>query len=47
MKYVNTTQQIQQLSSALAKFCSVDTEELAQMMQDDQIDLKSIGQRKI
>ncbi len=32
--------------TSIAKFCSVDTEELAQMMQDDQIDLKSIGQKK-
>ncbi len=34
------------VATSIAKFCSVDTEELAQMMQDDQIDLKSIGQRK-
>jgi len=34
------------VSTAIAKFCSVDTEEIAQMMQDDEIDLKSIGQRK-
>ena len=34
------------ITTSIAKFCSVDTEELAQMMQDDQIDLKSIGQKK-
>ena len=34
------------VATSIAKFCSVDTEELAQMMQDDQIDLRSIGQRK-
>ena len=34
------------VTTSIAKFCSVDTEELALMMQDDQIDLKSIGQRK-
>ncbi len=32
--------------SAVAKFCTVDTEELAHMMQFDEIDLPSIGQRK-
>ena len=34
------------ITTSIAKFCSVDTEELAQMMQDDEIDLRSIGQRK-
>ena len=34
------------VTTSIAKFCSVDTEELAQMMQDDQIDLRSIGQQK-
>ena len=34
------------VATSIAKFCSVDTEELAQMMQDDEIDLRSIGQRK-
>ena len=34
------------VTTSIAKFCSVDTEELAQMMQDDEIDLRSIGQRK-
>lgn len=34
------------VATSIAKFCSIDTEELAQMMQDDEIDLPSIGQRK-
>ena len=34
------------IATSIAKFCSVDTEELAQMMQYDEIDLRSIGQRK-
>ncbi len=34
------------VATSIAKFCSVDTEELAEMMQDDQIDLPSIGKRK-
>ena len=32
--------------SAISKFSTVDTEELAKMMEYDEIDLKSIGQRK-
>ena len=32
--------------SAVAKFCTVDTEELAKMMKYDEIDLPSIGQRR-
>ena len=34
------------VTTSIAKFCSVDTEELADMMKDDQIDLRSIGQQK-
>ncbi len=34
------------IATSIAKFCSLDTDELAQMMSDDQIDLESIGQRK-
>lgn len=34
------------VATSIAKFCSVDTEELAEMMQDDEIDLPSIGKRK-
>jgi type IV secretion system protein VirD4 len=34
------------ITTSIAKFCSVDTEELARMMQTDEIDLVSIGQRK-
>lgn len=34
------------VATSIAKFCSVDTEELAEMMKDDQIDLPSIGKRK-
>lgn len=34
------------VSSAIAKFSSFDTEELAKMMQYDEIDLPSIGQKK-
>lgn len=34
------------VSTSVAKFCSVDTEELAEMMQYDEIDLPSIGQKK-
>ena len=34
------------IATSIAKFCALDTEELAEMMQDDEIDLKSIGQRK-
>lgn len=34
------------VATSIAKFCSVDTEELAQMMKNDEIDLPSIGQRK-
>ena len=32
--------------SAIAKFCTLDTEELNEMMRFDEIDFKSIGQRK-
>lgn len=31
---------------SIAKFCSMDTEELAKMMQNDEIDLPSIGKQK-
>lgn len=34
------------VATSISKFCSVDTEELALMMQDDQIDIQSIGQKK-
>ena len=34
------------VSTSIAKFCSVDTEELEQMMQDDEIDFPSIGKQK-
>jgi type IV secretion system protein VirD4 len=34
------------VSSAVAKFCSMDTEELAEMMRYDEMDLPSIGQKK-
>lgn len=34
------------VATSIAKFCSLDTEELAQMMQDDELDLTSIGTRK-
>lgn len=34
------------VTSAISKFSTVDTEELAKMMEYDEIDLKSIGQRK-
>ncbi len=34
------------VATSIAKFCSVDTEELAQMMAYDEIDFASIGQRK-
>ena len=34
------------VASAISKFCSFDTEEVALMMNDDEIDLVSIGQRK-
>lgn len=34
------------VATSIAKFCSVDTEELAQMMKYDEIDLQSIGQQK-
>ena len=34
------------VSSAVAKFSSIDTEELAEMMKYDEIDLPSIGQKK-
>lgn len=34
------------VATSIAKFCSVDTEELAEMMKDDQINLPSIGKRK-
>ncbi len=50
-QYKNVSQSAQRtylsiVISAIAKFCTVDTEELNLMMQDDKIDLKSIGQRK-
>lgn len=32
--------------TSIAKFCSIDTEELAKMMWDDEIDLPSIGRQK-
>lgn len=34
------------VSTSVAKFCSIDTEELAEMMKYDEIDLPSIGQKK-
>lgn len=34
------------VSTSIAKFCSVDTEELAEMMKYDEINLPSIGQKK-
>lgn len=34
------------VSTSIAKFCSIDTEELAEMMKYDEIDLPSIGQKK-
>lgn len=34
------------VSTSIAKFCSIDTEELAEMMKYDKIDLPSIGQKK-
>lgn len=34
------------IATTIAKFCSMDTEELAEMMQDDEIDIISIGQQK-
>jgi len=34
------------VSTSIAKFCSIDTEELAKMMSYDEIDLASIGQKK-
>lgn len=34
------------VATSIAKFCSIDTEELAEMMQDDEIDLPSIGKHK-
>ncbi len=34
------------VSTSVAKFCSIDTEELEKMMKFDEIDLPSIGQRK-
>lgn len=34
------------VATSIAKFCSVDTEELAEMMKYDEIDLPSIGQKK-
>lgn len=34
------------VSTSIAKFCSIDTEELAAMMKSDDLDLPSIGQRK-
>lgn len=34
------------VSTTVSKFCSFDTEELAQMMEYDEIDLPSIGQKK-
>lgn len=34
------------VSTSVAKFCSIDTEELAEMMEYDEIDLPSIGQKK-
>lgn len=34
------------VTTSIAKFCSMDTEELAEMMQDDEIDLPSIGKQK-
>ena len=34
------------VATSIAKFCSVDTEELAKMMEYDEIDLPSIGQQK-
>lgn len=34
------------VATSIAKFCSVDTEELAEMMKYDEIDLASIGQQK-
>lgn len=34
------------VATSIAKFCSVDTEELAKMMQYDEIDLPSIGKQK-
>ncbi len=34
------------VTTAIAKFCCFDTEELAEMMREDEIDLTSIGQRK-
>lgn len=34
------------VSTSVAKFCSIDTEELAEMMKCDEIDLPSIGQKK-
>lgn len=32
--------------TAISKFCSLDTEELAQMMRDDELNLTSIGRQK-
>lgn len=34
------------VSTSVAKFCSIDTEELAEMMKFDEIDLPSIGQKR-
>ena len=34
------------VSTSVAKFCSIDTEELAEMMKYDEINLPSIGQKK-
>ena len=34
------------IATTIAKFCSMDTDELAEMMQDDEIDIISIGQQK-
>ncbi len=34
------------VATSIAKFCSIDTEELSRMMKYDEIDLPSIGQRK-
>lgn len=34
------------VSTSVAKFCSIDTEELAEMMKYDELDLPSIGQKK-